>query len=555
MSNPASAPVIPAFSRALLPRGLITLILLRYKAVLRRLVFGSAKRRLFTFLGLGLMAVYILPNLFLSRKSFFTEEGVKTWLPVFVVFFIISQIFVKSRRDPMVFQPAEIDLVVPGPFSRRQLVLYQVLYQIGPLIAMGFWMALFIKSGGSYLSAALGITLLFFAINLVAGIINTSLGILQNISRAIVPILFLILGVALYFAVRSAPPFPATITLPNLMEWVVKLRQTPIIEAMCVPVKPYANVLAGSSLVKSLPWAGLAFIIDIVLIAIFIAVDRGEVETMVTHSQKQLAKAQVARRSGISNPEAAAQRQLPSFHSFGGVGPLIWRQLTIMYRSTGPIVLSAILIVVVVSCAVLAQSAPEKATLGIMVLVSVLSCFALSQVVRCDFRSDLDHMALFKTLPIPAGRLVLGQLTAPVLIIAFVQSLACLGLAIGSASITNALWAILIIFAALPFSAMLIAIDNTVFLLAPVRPIQSSMQAGVDPSQIARIMLITLAKFAATFAVIALIGLPTWGIYVLAGPIVAFLIGLVLSAAMIFALVIACAKAFEAFNVADDQPA
>lgn len=176
-------PANPVISRALLPHGLFTLIILRYKAVLRRLVFGSAKRRLFTFLGLGLMAVYILPNLFLNRKSFLTPEGMKTWLPLFVVAFIASQLFVRSRRDPMVFQPAEIDLVVPGPFSRRQLVLYQILYQIGPLITLGFWMSLFIKSGGSYVSSALGVMLLFFAINLAAGIINTCIGILKT-SRA-----------------------------------------------------------------------------------------------------------------------------------------------------------------------------------------------------------------------------------------------------------------------------------------------------------------------------------------------------------------------------------
>ena len=551
------SPDVPVISRALLPRGLQRLIMLRYKAFLRRLFFGSVKRRLVTLFGLCIMALFALPQLFVSRPPFMSPDAVRTWLPLLIPFFTILQMFVRSRRDPMMFQPAEIDLVVPGPFSRRQLILYQIVYQVGPLMIMGLWFGLFFRAGGGYLSVAIGAPLFLFATNLLAGIVASTISIFNGISRVIVPTLLLLVGVAIYIGIRSAPPPPQSGDLKNWIDWAVSIRHTPIIEALCVPGRPFAETIASATLLEALPWALLAGLINVVLVAIFIKQDRGEVEALVTKSQEALAKVESARRqfAGLKNPERAARRQVPMLPRLGGAGPLLWRRWTIVYRGTGPggIALAALATFAVTFA--IGRSVPTEGYVAFMIAISVVCCLGLSLLARSDFRADLDHMAMLKTLPLSPKVIVLSQLTTPVLITVGVQCVAAIGMASGAADLRLAGIGLLLTLGTATVSFILVAIENAVFLIVPTRPLASSMQGGVDPAQLGRTMLITILKMLAIIGAGVIVGGPVYGAYYVGGVIPAAVVGVVGLGAMLTGLVFACVRAFVAFNVAEDQPA
>ena len=563
----ASPPVVPLVSRGLLPRGLLVLILLRYKSVLRRMFFGSGKRRLFTFLGIGVVAVGVLPQLLINRKSFLTPDVVRLWLPPLLVLFVAVQLIARSKRDPVVFQPAEIDLVVPGPFSRRQLVLYQVVYQVGPLIAMGLWMGLFFRAGGSYLSGAVGTSLLFFAINLLSGIIGSGLGILNNISRAIVPAIAAVLAALLFFAVRSAPPYPRTAVLDDWLKWAVELRGTPIIELLGLPARPFAETLASVGLLEMLPWALLAAAINLGLVAAFIVLDRGEVETLVTRSQAVLAKIEKFRKPGLALSGAKVdQRRVAMLPRLGGAGPLLWRQLTVFYRLTGPAVVAAVGAAVLAGGFVIGRFTPDETLIIATVTIGIGGCLAVSLVVRADFRSDLDHMPLLKTLPVSPMAVVLAQLATPVLVTVSMQCLAMAGIVAGAGSVAGvvsapeagglriALVGLLVALGSVPLGVVLVAIENAVFLVTPVRPLTSSMQSGFDPAALGRTMVVTFTKFLVVAGAAAVVGGPAAGVWYVAGAVPAVVVAVLIASALLTALIFLCAKAFTAFNVADDQP-
>ena len=550
-------PASPQISRALLPAGLRLLILLRYKAVFRRLFFGSTKRRIFSVVGLVLMAIYILPNILMNRKTFFTQEGIRDWLPIFLLLMVAGQLFSRARRDPMTFQPAEIDLVVPGPYSRRQLVLYQIFYQVGPVLGMGLWMALFLRTGGNYLCNAMGAALLGFAINILSGIVSSVIGIANSRSRLILPGLVVLLALAVAAAVRAAPEHPTTADGAAWIEYAKALRHTPVIEALCLPTRPFVETFVGTNILAALPWALVAVIMNAAFIAIFVALDKGEVEALVTKSQEMLARREKAFRStGLANPVKAAGREVPMLPRLGGAGPLLWRQLTILYRGAGPIVLILALLVLFGGPFLLGTKMPPEGLLPVVSTIGAFGCFGLSMVLRCDFRSDLDHIAWFKTLPLPPMTIVLGQIAAPMCVTAAIQLLIGVGLAAGAHDASVAGLALLIALASIPVSAVLLTIENTVFLLAPTRPIKSAMQGGFDPSLMGRTVLINLAKLLVAAGAAAVIGLPAAGAYYYLGGIVtAVIVGGAIAIGLLAGLIFTCARAFVAFNVADDQPA
>ncbi|HRJ50187.1 MAG TPA: hypothetical protein PKU91_06620, partial [Phycisphaerales bacterium] len=147
--------------RSVLPRGLRRLIVLRYRGTMRRMLFGSGKQRAFGLLGLGLMSLYLIPTIASgrSRSGHIPTDQALLWLPVFVVLIVAVQAAFRGRRSGFSFLPSEIDLVIPGPFSRRQLLVYQLAYQSGPTILMAAWLAAFVRSEGTYLATVLGIAL------------------------------------------------------------------------------------------------------------------------------------------------------------------------------------------------------------------------------------------------------------------------------------------------------------------------------------------------------------------------------------------------------------
>jgi hypothetical protein len=545
-------------SHALLPRALAKLILMRYRAVVRRMVRGNAKRKVFMIVGLVLMTLYIVPTMLSARssKTGINPETVQLWLPLWMLIAALFQIIGRGTRPPVNFQPAELDLVLPGPFSRRQLIIYQLCYQVGPLLLMGIWISVFLKTGAPFPVRALGCMLAAQALwhlNFLLSAISTRLS-LRPVYIAVGAAL--LLGVFALEIWRVAPPLVVK-DFAQVSQWISEILRSPRIAAVLSLLSPYARAMSLPSAGEALPWAALALGINVLLACATIVIDRGEFESMSSRSREIIEKQSATRRGiRIANPARASRLTLPMPPRGGGIGVLAWRHTLGTYRATGPF-LTVLLgsAVVGLSTSLVWLAKEQAAMLPTAAICCVTILIGMTMFVRADFREDLDHLALLKTLPISPMRIVIGQLLTPLLMILGVEILITLGLLIATRDPLMWLQAMGLVVATLPLAAALLAIENTVFLFAPTRPMGQTT-GGFDPARIGRHFLVSLVKIVFFGLAAVVVGGPAYlMLHFTKSPIAAILVALLLSLVILKGLLHACAAAFVRFNVVDDQPA
>jgi hypothetical protein len=539
-------------NRSLLPRGLIVLILLRHRAFVRRMLFGSRKRLVVTIVGFGFLALMLLPRLFTGRQMAVDADQVRLWAPVVLLILVVLQTVARRRVGDAMFQPAELDLVVPGPFTRRQLVLYQIAAQVGPLLLMGAWMGLFVPIGGSYLTTAIGFTLTFQFVNLAVALVGLAMARAGSIAAGVTTAAMIGVITLVGVAVSAAPPRPTGPDVRAWLTWLNTVRASPQIEWLTTPFLPYVESLVAPSLALAWPAVLAAAVINVALIALIVRFDRGDVEELVTSSRHRWDRFLGRGVATSSGGEArAARRSVPMLPRFGGAGSLAWRQLAMAYRSLGPWTSSGIAIAFAV-IGYLVGRAFETDSRVAMAPFGMGGAFYASLIIRCDFRSDLAHMALLKSLPIRAVQVFVGQIASAVVLGTVAIGLLFAGVMAGSGAISP--WAALAAWAVLTLVyTMLIAIENIGFLILPTRTWRSAVQAGVDPFQTGRQLMLLFVKLLVLGAAAVVIGVPAGIAAAMDSPRGVVLgIGIVMALGVIASLIAIGAQLFSRFNVADE---
>lgn len=546
--------------RSILPRGLRRLIVLRYRGTVRRMLFGSGKQRAFGLLGLGLMSLYLIPMIASgrSRSGLVPTDQALLWLPVFVILIVVVQAAFRGRRSGFSFLPSEIDLVIPGPFSRRQLLVYQLAYQSGPTILMATWLAAFVRSEGTYAASVLGITLTAQCVMVGGGLVSSGAGWLLARRGWPLAVASASALAAVAWVAWHAEDFPAT-DPSRWLGWATEVRRSAVIEAVCLPLLAHARTMVSASTVEALPWAAAALGVNVGLAAAHLALDRSEIESIVSSSQKRIRAQQAAARGGalmVTNPAAGSRLRLPLPPRMGGIGPLIWRQWLTVYRGLGPITLGIVATALVGIPAWAINSLPDESTSAILMIILPAVCFALSLLVSCDFRADLDHMAWLKSLPLKPSAIVAGQTVSSAAVIVLAVTLAAAGTCLGAGSGSVCLVVAGVLAGCVPITAALIIIENLVFLVAPTRPMTQQAAGGFDPSQVGRHFVVTMFKIACIGGTAVLAGAPVGLILWAGGGVVTSAVaGCAVLAGVVGLLYFACVKAFVGFDVSADLPA
>ncbi len=557
-----NAPRAVTPNQSLLPAALRGLIVTRYRSNLRRLVGGSAKKNLFTVIGAVLIGLYLLSVVASQsaggKTGTLKPETVALWMPVVLLLMLTSSLLTQRGRTAVFFTAPEIDLVVPGPFSRRQLVLYKIAYQFGPCILLGFWMAIFARRFAGYFQAVVAITLTFQMFTLMA---MAATAVVQIVWSRAKPLALGLGGAAVlagifgYLQLRSQWPTSATETLAL----ATRIRLSLPVEIILAPLAPYVRTFAAESIAGAVPWALLAAGLNALLICLLVVLDKGEVETLVSNSQNALAKAERFKKFGAFAPRKAGAI-LPMPARLAGIGPLAWRQMVPIQRTAGKIGLIAF------PCgvaglgyffgAVGGGALGSGATAVIMAVFALISSVVGSMILRCDFRSDLDHIAFLKTLPMAPVAVVCGQLLTPAVLIAGAQVMLLAGFCLGQGSVAAAPPGLGIVVLSLPLAVLLLSVDNGVFLVMPTRAMQRMGQAGFDPAMVGRHFVVTLIKMLIMAVVVGVGAVPILILRWMGAPDV---VGIVAAGAVLLALcppaLYAVAAAFKGFDVAADQPA
>ncbi|HEY7423183.1 MAG TPA: putative ABC exporter domain-containing protein [Gemmataceae bacterium] len=522
----------------------------------------TVKGALLALIGAAVFVPWVLAVLLTPRQDggWFGGDLRDTGPALLLLYCFMNVVFSTSERA-IYFPPAEVNLLFPGPFSRRQLLAYKIASTLLVSVPTALFMSLAFRMQASWFTASfLAMLLLVLFTQLFSMTINLlaiSVGArLYTRSRKLVVAGAVLLGVAILW--RSG----------GVAEWgephelLRHVQDTQAWKIVSWPLRWFFVAFMAERLYPDLlVSAGLATLVDLVLVGIVFALDAQFLEASATASARIYARMQRLRRGGLGAGEGLrrggkVRLNLPMLPWLGGIGPMMWRQLTTALRGADRLLLLLLILGTVLVAPMLATLREEKENM-LLVLgpVALWLTLFLTTMLPFDFRGDIDRLALLKTLPLSPWRLAIGQLLAPALLMTALQ---WTGLAVVLATSPPNAWllpgCLTCAVYVLPINFLLFTLDNLLFLLFPTRLMAATPG---DFQALGRNVLFMVAKMTALAFVTLAAGVTGLIVYYVTGG--SWLLGVlaawpvvVLSAA---ALVPFVAWAFTIFDVGRDTPA
>jgi hypothetical protein len=540
-------------------RSLWLLIGLRIKGWLRKAgrSLRSAKGILLTALGLLVfLPQFIALALDRSPKSLQLTDWPDRFVPwVLLIISLTTLIFTKADQA-VVFTPAEMTLLFPAPYTRRRLMAYKLVSQLGLVAISAAVMSIFaVRLARFWPAAFLGALMALWFMNLFS-ILVMQAGLSIGAAAYILGLAVIALAIAAVLATGSIPQ------RFDLETWN-QIENSPVTKVVLAPFQWITRTFTSRGFWPDLAlWGSLALGVNAALFAAIILLDTQYLETSAVASEKLYTRLEKVRRGA---PATALQSKgkkprfsCPPLPTWNGSGPLIWRQATTAMRDySRGLALIAVhgwaLIVLVIVRFTKSGTHDDLTPVALAFAGAILGYGVfLPALFPFDFRGDIDRMDVLKSLPIRPSRLVLGQIVIPSLLLALTNwaVLALIGIACRPAFLPYLSLCLL----ALPLALLSVAVDNLVFLWLPFR-FQS--QSPGDFQMMGRAILLTLVKLVAYAIIIGPTALIAVGTYFLLGRSLTatFLVACVLLLAGAAALLPLLGHAFDRFDVARDVPA
>jgi hypothetical protein len=545
-------------------RALGLLLLLRLKGWLRR--FGRSlstlKGAALTLLGMALFVPWLI-SLFMGHASNrgMQVETVRRSGPLLLVVYSLITLLLSSGERAIYFSPAEVNLLFPGPFSRRQLLAYKITASMGLCALSATFMTVFMNQNASWWVAAyIGLFLALAFMQLFAmavALVHASIGAVAFTwqRRAVLSGVLVVLGLGLWQVGGEALMHPS-------IKLLVQLEQAPVVQIVLAPFRWFILAFTAERVWPDLvQWAGLSLVVDVALAALVLALDAQYLEAAAASSARIYARIEQMRRGrtlSIPSRTGKPKFSLPPFPWWGGAGPTAWRQLTTASRDLGRVVGVALLCGMMTAPTLIMSfnqgtvAGPDVTVMARSLSGAVLGIsLIVSQIVTFDFKGDLDRIEVLKTLPIAPRALALGQLAAPVVLMTGIQWIA---FAVITASAKDPGWFVVMAAFAIPFNTLLCALENLLFLWFPVRVTTSN---PADIQNTGRMLLLMFAKVFGLGLASGCATLAGFLAYLVSGQswIAAGVACWVVLSAMALALVPLIAHAFCQFDVTRDTPA
>jgi hypothetical protein len=518
---------------------------------------------LLTLVGLVVFVPWLLSIAFTPQAAMpWDPEKVRRFGPLALLFFAVMTLMFSSGERGLFFTPAEIDFLFPGPFSRRSLLAYKVTGVVfGILFSSLLVLLATLRSSRSGLAAyaAIVLTMLFYqllgmAVGLASNTIAAfAIGVRR---RAVLAAVFALLVAAAWSTGSEVFRLP-------LPEAWARVESSSVIRAATLPFKPFIYAWTAPRLwPDAAAWLAVSLGMVAATLAAVFAIDAQYFETSAASSARIYAQLQRMRQGGGMMPGRGSMKarrpksRLTMLPWWGGVGPVLWRQLATALREKTRLVLIAIALVTPALLLLFVPNASDEPRrvrfIGyVLAGTTVYAAGLFSAFVAFDFRGDVDRMQELKSLPIRSVPLVLGQLATPVLV--FVLP-AWLVFAVASPSL-GALGAADVVFMAIlaPLAALFIGVDNLLFLVFPTRSIQAT---PADFATMGRQILLIFAKLLLGGLTIGLAAVLGWLVQLLfgGGLLAAYLVALAVVSLAAASLVPFLALAFDRYDVASDAP-
>jgi ABC-2 type transport system permease protein len=550
-------------------RALFKLLMLTKWADVRRTLRGvkTVRGALLLLFTLGLIALMIGPQvvsaaMLSGRPEMRQVYGVVApFAPPALFALTLLFIFTSAGEAAIYFTPAEVDLLFAAPFTRRELLLYKLAKTAMALVLM---------------AAILSLTMLMNFRSWPAGFVGLvlSLGMMQLVGMA-TALCGQIVAESAYTRARKVLLLAvAVVVLAGLSDALrraegqdfgrilASLRESRIFWVLLAPFEVFTRTMFAETWFPDLVgWGAGALAIDVALLILVLKLDANYIESAATISQKVYDRMRRSKQGGgIAMPINArsGRLRLPPFPWLAGSGPIAWRQLLVAMRTSRHMMIMTVVIVgmgfavFAFSPAAARGDGPAAALPGIGIGMVFYLTFIFTMQLPWAFRGDIDHIDFLKTLPLRPGVVAAGELAGGVLLLTGIQLV--LFAALTAAAPTSGPLLLAAAAFSLPFNGILMAINNLLFLLYPVR-----MPAGgtYDFQMMGRVSLFMFLQF---FLLLPLLGIPAalgGAVYLLSGyswPASILAAWLVLAAES-WPLVLAVAWAFQRFDVSTQTPA
>ena len=496
------------------------LLRLRFGGWLRRVRqnLSTVKGAFLMILGVLLVVLWLLPT-FLNSQPATPEHLVRVrhYGPLALAAYLAMLLISSAGERAVSFSPAEVDFLFPGPFSRRQLLGYKLASSLGPLVLTALLFTVVFRMHAANMTAAfVGVVLamIFGQLFAMATILIASIVGVRAYNRARKVVLFVIVALAAAIAWQG---------WPQLVErgpgGVPHVKDSPAWQVLLIPFRVFVEAFTAERLWPDLiQWGLLALALDGLMLAVVFLLDANYLESAAAAGERIYARMQRLRGGNLLGALPSARKarfSIPSLPWWGGVGPVAWRQLMAAARQPFGLLYVFAMLAVMTTFPILAamNEAEEQFAAPMLAAIMLGMTTFLSPLIAFDFRSEVDRLDLWKSLPIAPTRLAAGQLVVPAGLVTLMEGVIIAVVLVLSRRPAPLL--LLIPAFALPFNFLLFGMENLLFLWFPFRMTRAAtgdLQGMGRQMVFMMLKLVCLAVIVGAVGVVIVLGyyVPVW---------------------------------------------
>ncbi len=247
----------------------------------------------------------------------------------------------------------------------------------------------------------------------------------------------------------------------------------PLLAYVTLPLSMWAQMIAAETFSGFLPWflACLGLHVGLAELCARVPIDFREL-SLQTSARAAARVARLRRGGGVAATRAsraAARWRIPWLFGRGPLGAIAWRKCAGMARKAKGAFWVALIALVFITffASQIVRGPSEEKALYTPGLIALLGTVYLCSGLRFDFREELERMDVIRAWPLAPRRVFLATLLPEVVLVSLLVMITVLLQALLTLGVSLFLLGVLV---CLPFFVFTwVALDNMVFLLAPVR--------------------------------------------------------------------------------------